>query len=329
MTRPKYLMTLVVTDLSNVPKPSGHCYVQWRISNTLPAVRGKTQPAHIRDYRCVWKHTEEAVVKLNTNSNGVLLEKMLHLEVFAVVKYHHHQHHHQGPSSIYSDGSLQVRHAATVANNVAEEHLPTRTEKTFLGRVTVNLAEFCGEEGPTSARYLLNDSKVNAVLCVEIGMLLINGDQRDIVVPPKTKRGIGTVLDDSGHEGSSFSTNGAPSISLLRDHRRAASGSQVTSGDKHNRWLRIVTDPVISRLYQKTFEMSWDPRPGEFNADESVDDILHGGDGWAKNAQGERFIDLQMVKVNNNLERWKRDAPKESEVRDGLRSWTPAHIFHT
>ena len=56
--------------------------------------------------------------------------------------------------------------------------------------------------------------------------------------------------------------------------------------------------PLIESLYQKTFKLPWDPRPGEFTPRERVEDILQGGNGWAKNEKGINLIDLQALRLN-------------------------------
>ena len=56
--------------------------------------------------------------------------------------------------------------------------------------------------------------------------------------------------------------------------------------------------PLVDNLYQKTFQLPWDPRPGEFTPRECVEDILQGGNGWAKNEKGICLIDLQALRLN-------------------------------
>jgi hypothetical protein len=290
-SRPKFLYTLIIADIHNIPKPSGSCYVQWRILNTLPSIRGRTSTAHIKDYKAVWKYAEEGIVKLSTKATQ-LQPKWIELEVYIVTK--HHQTSKSG------------------------EELGSSREKSFLGKVHINLAEFAGLDGTQTMRYLLKDSRVNAVLNVEIGMTLVKGDINDYIVPPMRSKGLTNVFGDSMYESSSMGS------------RHGAASASSPSEQRFHKSSKIASDPIITKMYQKTFEISWDPRPGEFTADECVDDIMNGGDGWAKNQEGVDFIDLQMetYKQAEAEEENKATMLKEARIRQDMKSWHVQHLFH-
>ncbi|ODV59937.1 uncharacterized protein ASCRUDRAFT_108362 [Ascoidea rubescens DSM 1968] len=57
---------------------------------------------------------------------------------------------------------------------------------------------------------------------------------------------------------------------------------------------------VIKKLYFKTFQVNWDPRPYELNPLECVNDIFNGGNGWKKTADGTNLIDMNYVSDPNN-----------------------------
>lgn len=288
-SRPKFLYTFVVDEIRNVPKHSGSCYVQWRIHNTLPALKGRTPTTHIKDFRAVWRHTEEGVLKVGTKDNE-LQPRWLELEVFIVTKSH--AQHDQGR---------------------------TERQKSFLGKIMINLSEFAGVDGTQPMRYLLKDSRVNAVISVSIGMSLIKGNLNDYIIPKLSSKGLANALDESTFE----------SVSNSSKHG-GASASSPMSDQKFHRSLKFASDPVITRLYQRTFEISWDPRPGEYTAEECVDDIILGSDGWAKNEDGVNIIDLQLDRYKkqdaSNLKQ--ADKLKEIDIRPDLKSWNVQHLIN-
>ncbi|CCE65205.1 hypothetical protein TPHA_0K00710 [Tetrapisispora phaffii CBS 4417] len=52
---------------------------------------------------------------------------------------------------------------------------------------------------------------------------------------------------------------------------------------------------VVTQLYNRTFQIPWDLRPNEYNISECIEDIIGGGNGWAKNEEGVNFIDIQAL----------------------------------
>lgn len=270
--------------------------MRWRILGTLPVVKGKTPHAHIKDYKATWHHAIEGFIKVGTKGKE-LHAKWLELEVFVSNKHHHNL---KLPEELRAD------------------------EKQRIGKVSINLVEFAGVEGTLPMRYLLQESRINAVLNVEVGLTLAKGGQLgDYIIPPLSKsRGISSTLNESVHESVSGVSKGVGSgvSSPLSDH-------------KFQRSLIITSDPVVARLYQRTFELSWDPRPGEFTADVCVDDILEGGDGWAKNEDGVNFVDLQLEQLNRyqaacDAQLDKSTTVKRGDSRPDMRSWEIHHVFH-
>lgn len=318
--KPKFLFTFQIQELANIPKVSGICYVKWHIKDTATQqFKGRTSKVHIKDYRASWSYDFESLMKLSINRNKLLQEKILVLTVYLGVTDHvhvngHHLNHQQ-------------------LENI-DHRLPKVEKKHVLGKVEINLAEYVNYDEPTSNRYLLQQSKVNCILSVKIGMELLKGDKTEFVAPSIKSsnifRGISNVLNESVHESSTGQSSPAAS------YNRAGSGSQVSGSEKIHRTIAITSDPVVSKLYEKTFEISWDPRPGELTAAECIDDIFSGGDGWAKNEEGVNLIDLDiranethhpLYQVNDSSGNSSTKALlKESDVRPDMRSWSIGHI---
>jgi len=310
--KPKFLFTLEIQELINIPKVSGSCFVKWYIKTESPTsqqLKGHTPKNHIKDYRSHWSYSHESLLRLSVKKSKELQEKTLVMIIYVETHEHHHSKTHQKLESM-------------------EHKLPKVDKTTVLGRVEINLAEYVNYEHPTSNRYLLQESKVNCILTVKIGMELLKGDKTQYVAPSIKSsnifKGISNVLNESSTVGHD-SMNGASSANATGTGN--GSTSQISSEKLHKTTI-ILSDPILSKLYEKTFEISWDSRPGEFNAMECIDDIFSGGDGWAKNEDGKNLIDLEM----NDEETDKRveDDEKrirEFDVRSNLKSWSVNHIL--
>ncbi|CCD25223.1 uncharacterized protein NDAI_0E04060 [Naumovozyma dairenensis CBS 421] len=81
-----------------------------------------------------------------------------------------------------------------------------------------------------------------------------------------------------------------------------SSATTTSSSFDNNKYIKSTISnsmkPLIEKLYEKTFQLSWDPRPNEFTPKECINDILNGGNGWAKNEKGINLIDLQTLQLN-------------------------------
>lgn len=120
--------------------------------------------------------------------------------------------------------------------------------KVTLGKLELNLSEHVGRES-TVTRYLLKDSKVNSILNLVVTLTQTKGVV-DYAVPkfstPQIFGDITGVMDEQKvrHERDHESTN------------------------------------ALSKLYHKTFAISWDPQPGDLDPETCVEDIFSGGDGF-------------------------------------------------
>lgn len=318
--KPKFLFTLEIQELANIPKVSGSCFVKWHIKDTTSQqFKGSTSKSHIHHYRANWDYNYETLLKIPISSRNKLLhEKVLVMIVY--VEFSDHPHLNGINANIHQ------------TFNKIDDKIPLKVDKRIkLGKVEINLSEYANYEEPLSNRYLLQDSKVNCILNVKIGMELLKGDKTDFVAPSIKSsnifKGITNVFNESINESST-----APS-SAGASHHRANSGSGISSTERFHKSVAITSDPIVSKLYEKTFEISWDPRPGELTAAECIDDIFNGGDGWAKNEEGINLIDLQieangtsnplfqMHDINGDATR----PVKESDVREELKSWAVHH----
>ncbi|MCJ1474948.1 hypothetical protein MMC13_003608 [Lambiella insularis] len=139
-----------------------------------------------------------------------------------------------------------------------------RGERILLGNVKLNLAEYVegsgdSEDGVTR-RYLMQESKINSTLKVSISMKQIDGDRNFSAPPLKTAPVFGGIAGIMTSEQGELDDLG-----------------QMPSISNKTREIGELQD-----MYRKTLAASWTCQIGELPADECIEDIFAGGNGWGK-----------------------------------------------
>ncbi|KAF1829021.1 hypothetical protein BDW02DRAFT_190971 [Decorospora gaudefroyi] len=141
-----------------------------------------------------------------------------------------------------------------------------RGERIILGTVKLNLAEYVeqsemgaaqGEDAGVTRRYLMQDSKINSTLKLGIYMKQTEGDKNFIAPALKTAQVFSGIAGIMAGEQAELEDQGAPSLS---NHSREAG--------------------ELQDMYRRTLAAFWSAQPGELKADECIEDIFAGGDGW-------------------------------------------------
>ncbi|KAI4204217.1 MAG: hypothetical protein LQ348_001306 [Seirophora lacunosa] len=156
-----------------------------------------------------------------------------------------------------------------------------RGERIILGSVRLNLAEYvdAGEDGDgtITRRYLMQESKINSTLKIGIAMHQVEGDRN-------------------------FSAYAHPSLKTPRPPLRSAPVFGGIAGimtaesgggqcdDSHMPSMSSKTRELgkLQDMYRRTLTASWAAQDGELPADECIEDIFAGGDGWGKAGKGAR-----------------------------------------
>ena len=179
-----------------------------------------------------------------------------------------------------------------------------RGERIVLGTLKLNLAEYveASEEGDEGVvrRYLMQNSKINSTLKVGVTMKFLEGDRTFTAPQLKTAPifgGIAGIM--GGDQRDSDSEDSAPALlSKTRD-----------TGEMQD-------------MYRRNMAAFWAAQPGELPADQCVEDIFAGGDGWAREDKSPKKSKWQSPKKKQEKEKepaeWEID---ELEARDDLKSW--------
>ncbi|CAD6590747.1 MAG: hypothetical protein ASARMPREDX12_004716 [Alectoria sarmentosa] len=147
---------------------------------------------------------------------------------------------------------------------ILQEYSPgARAERIVLGNVKLNLAEFVGGsddgEEAVTRRYLMQESKINSTLKIGVYMKQTEGDKTFTAPPLKTAPVFGGIAGI-----------------MTAEQADGDDGSNVPSMSTNARESGMLQD-----MYRRTLAASWLAQAGELPADECIEDIFAGGDGWA------------------------------------------------
>lgn len=296
---------------------------------------GMTPRIAVENHRVRWNYElkKPIEVKLQVDKSRHLESKRLILDVFfEFLEDTTDENNHIGIPFMNKKASFEASNHSRSATNVYSAKVEGKSQ---LGCLVLNIADYVSEdEQPCTNRLLLKKSRVNSIINLTLQMKLMRGSYDDFLIskvpsnplPAGVRSGIDDILDEgSGKSSPASSTFQNPingSSSRSNHHTRSPRGSLRFSNEGHannpnvsnsentktQSYLGMVSpssptntispsiNPLVEDLYQKTFQLPWDPRPGEFTPKECVEDILQGGNGWARNEKGINLIDIQALR---------------------------------
>ncbi|KAK8067956.1 hypothetical protein PG996_007068 [Apiospora saccharicola] len=139
----------------------------------------------------------------------------------------------------------------------------------------VILEEDIAEEGIVR-RYLMQDSKINSTLKIGILMVQIEGDRNYVAPALKTAPMFGGIagIMASGESAVDVLSQDDPSLGKTKTQNPSSTKTRDAS--------------ELQDMYRRALAASWSCQPGELPADECVEDIFGGGDGWKNPADAYR-----------------------------------------
>ncbi|KAK3943086.1 N-terminal C2 in EEIG1 and EHBP1 proteins-domain-containing protein [Diplogelasinospora grovesii] len=156
-------------------------------------------------------------------------------------------------------GGADISPRSTRASKMEEESAATTTATDV-------------EEGVVR-RYLMQDSKINSTLKIGILMVQVDGERNFIAPPLKTAPvfgGIAGIMAGDMLDGPGVSDSGA-------DATAAGAGQLGPSVLNKSRDTAELQD-----MYRRALAASWACHPGDLPADECIEDIFAGGDGFRR-----------------------------------------------
>ncbi|EEU47489.1 uncharacterized protein NECHADRAFT_35440 [Fusarium vanettenii 77-13-4] len=250
-----------IYDLNNVPLVSGQSFIKWNLAHSMNAEhRGRTAKCPIANHRVDYSFvTLVPSIRISIDRNNNLAECPIEFEV--VQEF--------GISEKMTLGVVRlnlseyVEESESFGKDVAS---PGRMRSGSIGVSPTRSAtgrprrDSDVVEDGIVRRYLMQDSKVNSTLKIGILMVQVDGERSYVAPPLKTAPvfgGIGGIMGESVEDDA----GPVPSISKSRDTAE------------------------LQDLYRSVLAASWCRQPSELSAEEVIEDIFSGGNGWKTKPQ--------------------------------------------
>ncbi|KAI1810708.1 hypothetical protein GGS20DRAFT_566312 [Poronia punctata] len=300
--KPKFLLHLWIYDLNNVPLVAGTSCVKWHLPNSIHGEhRGRTAKCSIEriNHRVTYNYSKTVPIRISIDRNNNLSECPIEFEVWQefpmassgrdekislgyvrlnLSEYVEESENYPRRSTTATRLGGSLEHAREkVASHYRKQSAGRQASESDRARSTSpqstlggaahfleddDVVEEEAEEGIVR-RYLMQDSKINSTL--KIGILMVQKDgERNYTAPPLKSAtvfmgGISGIIT-SGNEPTDSDDSGKPSSLANMNKSRDASEAQD--------------------MYRRALAASWDCQPGELHADECIEDIFAGGNGW-------------------------------------------------
>lgn len=354
-SKPKFSFNLIINDLTNVPQINGSCFIELQIkdggrhhsdskvsksiSSTImaPSTTSRTFLNKFDDFTTSLSTSQNSGMKESTTSSlsgnvsATTSRKKLHnfkcnfnYKLSCNLKF-----------NIRKKGNLVANKYLLlkifyVNDASAQSFVGGLSQITELGRLEINLSEYLNFDDMITTKYLLNDSKVNSILSLTIGLnelppnfdfhtqLQIQDNQSSVNsrtdtsnlssrpttrknnfnVPQFEKKNIFNGINNVFGENGTFNNSPPSSPSTPVENGQAQLGSVDKSKTESNLSLannknggqqeqqpkqqqqqqQILMDPIVSQLYCKILESSWDPELYTlltYSPEQCIDDIFN------------------------------------------------------
>ncbi|KAK6956411.1 hypothetical protein Daesc_001688 [Daldinia eschscholtzii] len=309
--KPKFELHLTIYDLNNVPLVAGTSTVKWYLPNSIHGEhRGRTAKCSIDkiNHRVVYNYSKIIPLRISIDRNNNLTECPIEFEVIqefpmvpggrdekiplGVVKLNLSEYVEESENfprrSMGARASASLDHprekigqgmshrrqsssksGSSIPPGVIGGTSPTSTTAPPLPHPEENdIVDEEAEEGIVR-RYLMQESKINSTLKIGILMIQIDGERNYIAPPLKTAPmfgGIAGIMAGSEQVPVDASEDGSTA-----PNTKSNPGSLGKSRDASE----------LQDMYRRALAASWACQPGELPADECIEDIFSGGDGWS------------------------------------------------
>jgi hypothetical protein len=262
--RVRFDLTLKILDLNNVPLVSGTSFIKWHLPSSSSAEhRGRTERSVIKDHRVEYNYEKRMQVRLSVGKDGMLQECSVNFEILQ-----EYSAGGRGERIRLGDLKLNLSEYVEASENPATPSSP--------GGGANAAGEGNTEEGVVR-RYLMQDSKINSTLKLSILMLHTSGP-RDYYAPPLRTAPVFGGIAGIIHPSEPSAPVGNP---LASDGGGEGNGGEEVANAPDFRSRNKEAGEMMD-MYRRTLAAYWASQPGELKADDAIEDIFSGGDGWGK-----------------------------------------------
>ncbi|KAI8957101.1 N-terminal C2 in EEIG1 and EHBP1 proteins-domain-containing protein [Daldinia sp. FL1419] len=299
--KPKFELHLTIYDLNNVPLVAGTSTIKWYLPNSIHGEhRGRTAKCSIDkiNHRVVYNYSRIIPLRISIDRNNNLTECPIEFEVLqefpmvpggrdekislGVIKLNLSEYVEESENfprrSMGARASASLDHAREkIGQGVSHRRQsssksgtsPTSTMAPPLPHPEENdIVDEEAEEGIVR-RYLMQESKINSTLKIGILMVQIDGERNFVAPPLKTAPMFGGIAGIMA--GSEQVPVEATEDGFIDTGTKNKPGSLGKSRDASE----------LQDMYRRALAASWVCQPGELPADECIEDIFSGGDGWS------------------------------------------------
>ncbi|KAK0666322.1 N-terminal C2 in EEIG1 and EHBP1 proteins-domain-containing protein [Cercophora samala] len=312
--QPRFEVHLKIYDLNNVPLVSGVSLIKWHLPHSIHSEqRGRTQKCPIQNHRVDYNYSRVFSVRIGIDRSSNLVECPIEFEVLqefsgpgtasassrdekislGIVRLNLSEYIEEseailrdgiipnGPSLrdiLSSPTSRDIRSAASSHHRKRSSLSNTTVPENFDGSPRSSHASEAEDDSNTTSpmsevrdgvmrRYLMQESKINSTLKISILMIQVDGERNYAAPPPKSAPVFGGIAGFVAGEalepvdvGSNANGHHIPS-SLVGKSRDVFEAQD---------------------MYRRALAASWASQPGELPADECIEDIFSGGDGFRR-----------------------------------------------
>lgn len=303
--KPKFDLHLTIYDLNNVPLVNGTSQIKWHLPHSMHGEhRGRTHKSPIDsvNHRVSFDYSKVVPLRITIDKNNNLTECPIEFEVaqefpasggrdekitLGVVKLNLSEYVEE--SENFPRKSLSSRVGSTLENArkdilgpalQARRRLSTSSGPPGPSLTSTNTGlspSGIAEEQETAdegiiRRYLMQESKINSTLKLGILMVQVDGDRNYVAPPLKTAPMFGGIAGIMAGQDVESVDDGA-----------GHANPPNTSSQNKSREASELQD-----MYRRALAASWCCQPGELPADECIEDIFSGGNGWKDSKHGSR-----------------------------------------
>ncbi|KAK4240122.1 N-terminal C2 in EEIG1 and EHBP1 proteins-domain-containing protein [Achaetomium macrosporum] len=266
--------------------------VKWHLPHSIHGEhRGRTQKCPILNHRVEYNYSKVIPVRIAIDRNGNLCECPIEFEVLqefsagginggsgrdekitlGTVRLNLSEYVEES-EGILRDGTTAAAIKEALASPVQKSASHHR-KRSSQSNVESSPRSSHDDERPTTdavqdgvvRRYLMQDSKINSTLKISILMIQVDGDRNYVAPPPKSAFVFGGIAGLVS--GDAFEPV---------DAGAATPGHAPSSFSGKSRDMFEVQD-----MYRRALAASWASQPGELPADQCIEDIFAGGEGFA------------------------------------------------
>ncbi|WPK26505.1 hypothetical protein PUMCH_003860 [Australozyma saopauloensis] len=298
--KPKFSFNLTINDLSNIPHTSGYCYLKIQITDgSLAGLMASI--SHFRPFSLEVDDSDNSETSKTSDSNSLSSRSSrtisLRTSNFRIHNFKCHfnldvacnlRFPYKRKDNMIGDKYLTIKVYYAAEKSSKLEH-PVQ-----LGSVKLNLAEYLNFDESVTAKYLLQESKINSILSLTTKLkelpsdfefktelkidesklsqansssMLMASKQTDsntrlFNVPQFQRKKVFGGLDGVMSTPTNVSGRDVPTQddSHAKEQALQQSSEELRRQDLGSHSLEnVMVDPIIGNLYRRVLESTWDP----------------------------------------------------------------------